>query len=71
MIWRPRKLRLRKFPVVPSAIPLIMLSSIIPLRIAIALHQAPQPQAILVLGGGIDRMRHAASFSRSHPNLEM
>lgn len=45
------------------------LCSIIPLRLAISLHQAPQPEAILVLEGSPDRIKFAAQFSRSHPNL--
>ena len=67
----PKKLRFKKSSVILIAIVLILLSSIMPLRIALALHQEPQPQAILVLGGGIDRMRYTASFSRSYPNLEI
>lgn len=48
---------------------LVLLSSIIPFRLAIALHQAPTPQAILVLEGSTDRIRFAAQFSKSHPQL--
>ncbi|MEH2458227.1 MAG: hypothetical protein V7K34_12850 [Nostoc sp.] len=44
------------------------LASIIPLRIAVALHQAPIPQAILVLGSASERMEFAARFWRSHTN---
>ncbi len=67
-----KKLRFKKSSVVLIAIVLIILTSIIPLKIAIALHQEPQPQGILVLGGGgWERMSFAASFSRSHPNLEI
>lgn len=46
-----------------------LLTSIIPMRIAIAFHQAPVPQAIFVLGGDDARMRFAAEFWRSHKNL--
>ncbi|MEB3357721.1 MAG: YdcF family protein [Synechococcales bacterium] len=44
-------------------------SLMIPLRIAIARHQAPTPQAILVLEGQTARIRFAANFARSHPSL--
>ncbi|MFM5887927.1 MAG: hypothetical protein ACKPFD_09485 [Dolichospermum sp.] len=42
------------------------LSSVIPLRIAIAFYPAPVPQAIFVLGGDSNRMKFAAQFWRSH-----
>jgi uncharacterized SAM-binding protein YcdF (DUF218 family) len=48
---------------------LLGLGSIIPVRLAIARHQAPTPQAILVLEGQTDRIRFAAQFSTSHPTL--
>ena len=43
----------------------VLLTSIIPVRIAITFHQAPVPQAIFVLGGNDDRMWFAAEFWRS------
>ncbi|MHC5673995.1 YdcF family protein [Nostoc sp.] len=46
-------------------------ASIIPVRIAVALHQAPIPQAILVLGGASERMEFAARFWRSHTNVDI
>jgi len=46
-----------------------LLISIIPMRIAIAFHQTPVPQAIFVLGGDDDRMRFAAEFWRSRKDL--
>lgn len=48
-----------------------LLTSIIPMRIAITFHQAPVPQAIFVLGGNDDRMRFAAEFWRSHKTLDI
>ena len=48
-----------------------LLISIIPIRIAIAFHQSPVPQAIFVLGGDDARMRFAAEFWRSHRNLDI
>ena len=48
-----------------------LLSSIIPIRIAITFHKAPLPQAIFVLGGDGERMRFAAEFWRSHQDLDI
>jgi uncharacterized SAM-binding protein YcdF (DUF218 family) len=48
---------------------LIGVSTILPIRLAIGLHQAPLPQAIFVLGGDSDRMRFAAQFWHIHPHL--
>lgn len=41
----------------------------IALRIAIARHQAPIPQAILVLEGRTERIVFAAHFAQAHPHL--
>ena len=49
----------------------VLLAGIIPLRLAIARHQAPQPEAILVLGGNKKRFRFAAKFAHSHPELDI
>ncbi len=43
----------------------------IPVRLAIASHKAPQPQAILTLGGGADREKFTAAFAQSHPSLDV
>lgn len=43
--------------------------SVIPVRRAIADYQAPEPQAILVLEGRTERIRFAAQFARTHPDL--
>jgi len=48
---------------------LLGLTGVIAVRLAIAQHQAPNPQALLVLEGNTDRVRFAAQFSRSYPNL--
>jgi len=45
----------------------LLLVSTIPLRLAIAAYQAPQPQAILTLGRGSDREKFTAEFARTHP----
>lgn len=50
---------------------LLILLTIIPIRLAIAYHQAPSPQAILTLGGGREREEFTAQFARQHPNLEI
>jgi uncharacterized SAM-binding protein YcdF (DUF218 family) len=50
---------------------LFVLLSIIPMRLAITLHQAPTPQAILTLGGGQIRESFTAQFAKKHPALEI
>lgn len=50
---------------------LVVLISFIPVRIAIAHIQAPQPQAILTLGSWLDREFFTAQFATKHPNLEI
>ena len=45
------------------------LFSIITVKIAIAFHQTPLPQAIFVLGGDFQRMEFAAQFWQSHKDL--
>lgn len=49
----------------------LVILGFIPIRLAIATATAPQPQAILVLGGGMDREAFAAQFAHSHPKLEI
>ena len=50
---------------------ILVLVGIIPVRIAIAFHQVPVPQAIFVLGGNGSRMEFAAQFWQSHRNLDI
>lgn len=50
---------------------ILLLLSIIPLRLAITFYQAPHPEAILTLGGGIDREKFTAQFAQTHPSLEI
>ncbi|WP_228060330.1 MULTISPECIES: YdcF family protein [unclassified Coleofasciculus] len=45
--------------------------TVIPIRLAIAKNQAPEPQVILVLGGGNGREKFAAKFAKQHPTLEI
>ncbi|MBP5976077.1 YdcF family protein [Brasilonema sp. CT11] len=47
------------------------LTSIIPVRIAVALHQAPVPQAIFVLGSASQRMEFAGEFWQKHTDLDI
>lgn len=49
----------------------IVLLGFIPLRIAVAFHQAPTPQAIFVLGGDYERTKFAGEFWRSRSNLDI
>ncbi len=60
----------RFFSLVSCAFLLLPLS-IIPVRLAIASYQAPEPQAILTLGGGSEREIFTAQFAVSHPSLEI
>ncbi|WP_232317115.1 YdcF family protein [Anabaena sp. CA = ATCC 33047] len=43
----------------------------IPVRLAIAYHQTPQPQAFLILGGDIARSKTAAEVARFYPSLQI
>jgi uncharacterized SAM-binding protein YcdF (DUF218 family) len=54
-----------------SLVGVLVLLSLIPLRLAIANYQAPEPQAILVLGGTTDREFFAAEFARNYPVLDI
>jgi uncharacterized SAM-binding protein YcdF (DUF218 family) len=44
---------------------------IIPVRLAIAINQAPQPQAFLILGGEPAREKFTAEIARWYPSLEI
>lgn len=46
-------------------------ASIIPVKIAIAFHEAPAPQAIFVLGSDSQRMKFAAQFWQYHKDLDI
>ncbi|WP_369076427.1 YdcF family protein [Coleofasciculus sp. LEGE 07081] len=54
-----------------STVLILILLSIIPLRLAIAYSQAPHPQAILTLGGGVERETFTAQFAQAHPTLDI
>ncbi len=50
---------------------LIVLIGFIPVRINIAFHQAPTPQALFVLGGDPSRMKFAGQFWQSRRDLDV
>lgn len=50
---------------------LLIFLGIIPVRLAIAAYRTPQPQAILVLGGGTDREKFATQIAVVEPALEI
>ena len=50
---------------------ILLLTSIIPVRLAIATLQAPNPQAILTLGGGPEREEFTSQFAQLYPSLEI
>lgn len=49
---------------------LLILLGTIPIKLAVASHQAPKPQAILMLGGGVDTEEFTAQFA-NHPSLNI
>lgn len=46
-----------------------VLASIIPIKLAVAHHQFTKPNAILTLGGNVDREYFTAKFAQTHPSL--
>ncbi|MBD2254502.1 YdcF family protein [Nostoc parmelioides] len=50
---------------------ILVILLIIPVRLAIAYHQSPQPQAILTLGAWIDREEMAAQIASLYPSLKV
>lgn len=64
--------QLLKLPCVLALITFLLLFTIIiPIRLAIASHQAPHPQAILTLGGEPAREKFTAQFAQKHPSLHI
>lgn len=49
----------------------LLLAGTIAVRLAIATREAPEPQAILVLGGGTGREEFGAQFALAHPSLDV
>jgi hypothetical protein len=62
--------KLFRFFYLASCAFILMLLCIIPVRLAIAYYQHPNPQAILTLGGGSDREKFTAQFAQAHPSLK-
>ncbi|MBW4643769.1 MAG: YdcF family protein [Goleter apudmare HA4340-LM2] len=50
---------------------ILVLLSAIPVRLAIASHQAPRPQAFLVLGGDPKREEFTAEIAKYYPSLDI
>jgi uncharacterized SAM-binding protein YcdF (DUF218 family) len=69
-IFGRKRNRCRFFYLVSCAL-ILLVFSVIPVRLAIASYQAPHPQAILTLGGGIGREEFTAQFAQAHPSLEI
>jgi uncharacterized SAM-binding protein YcdF (DUF218 family) len=69
MSWRRYQFRkqLRRAVVVVA----VVLTSYIPVRLAIATVQAPEPQAILTLGGATSREAFTAEFAQTHGDLKI
>jgi uncharacterized SAM-binding protein YcdF (DUF218 family) len=69
MSWRRYQFRkqLRRAIVVVG----IALASYIPIRLSIATVQAPEPQAILTLGGATSREAFTAEFAQTHGDLKI
>jgi uncharacterized SAM-binding protein YcdF (DUF218 family) len=66
-----RKPRFSKF-IISLIIGLLFVQiSVISLRIAIASYSAPQPQAILVLGGEVSRMEWAVKLMKQYPKMKV
>jgi uncharacterized SAM-binding protein YcdF (DUF218 family) len=65
-----RKPRFNKF-IISLIIGLLFVQiSVISLQIAIASYYAPQPQAILVLGGNLSRMEWAVKLMQQYPKMK-
>lgn len=60
-----------KFYSLVSCTLIVLLLGIIPMRLAIAYYQAPYPQAIFTLGGGMEREQFTAQFAKDHPSLDI
>ena len=68
--WFPRVWRLRVKRVGLIVIGIILLwTGSITLRLTLALHQNPDPKAILILDGRDQRIRQAAMFAQHYPDL--
>ncbi|BAZ05124.1 YdcF family protein [Calothrix sp. NIES-3974] len=50
---------------------IVVLTALIPVRIAVTFHQLPTPQGIFVLGGAVERMEFAGKFWQSRRDLDI
>jgi uncharacterized SAM-binding protein YcdF (DUF218 family) len=64
-----KRLKLVRWAVLTLTGLLLAVLLTIPVRLAIAAHQAPEPQAILTLGGNPNREKAAAQLARYYPLL--
>ena len=69
--WRQNKKRVGKVLATISAGIGVICACFIPIRMGLAYHQAPTPQAVLTLGGGSNRELTSAKLSRTNPHLEV
>lgn len=67
----PHKRKRYRFFCLASFALILVLIGVIPLRLAIAKVRAPQPQAILMLGGSTDREYFTAQFARKHSSWDI
>ena len=68
---KPFHRQIKKYWVLGLAGFILVSLSIIPLRLAIAYCQSPDPQAILTLGGDVEREHFTAQFAQKHPQLNI
>lgn len=61
----------RKTAIVSAVGGMVLLLGSIALKLTITIHQAPQPEAIIVLGGGTGREEAAAQLAKHDPELEV
>ncbi len=65
------KIRRYRFFLLAALSIILLISGIIPVKLAIAYYQSPSPQAILVLGGTPKREKFTANFAQNHPYLKI
>ncbi|MBE9049475.1 YdcF family protein [Nostocales cyanobacterium LEGE 11386] len=70
MKWYDRR-KLKKYWFLAITGFIFSLLLIIPVRLAIAINQAPQPQAFFILGGEPAREKSAAELARWYPSLDI
>ncbi|NJL19669.1 MAG: YdcF family protein, partial [Leptolyngbyaceae cyanobacterium SM1_3_5] len=68
---KKRRLKFLQWAVIGSAAVLASVLLLIAVRLSIAANQAPQPQAILTLGGDPNREKAAAQLAKHYPSLEV